>query len=175
MRTVPWQTTASRWLLILAAPVFLVVAWTLLFAWPMDVARGLASAFSGHDVVQVASGLDTGVTLLLVVLAVYGLCWAVGLRPAEALAFQLAVGGCVLCVPVAVLLGWGAEYALGTVLDARGYAYCTFHTTDTGKGGDGTYVYLRKGVPEACPAVRAMFPPGKLVADRRDAFDLPVP
>ena len=71
-----------------------------------------------------------------------------------------------------VALGRGVESGLQGVLSARGYDYCTFHVTDTGKGWDGASVYVRRSVPNGCAAVQAIFPPGKLVADRREPFDL---
>ena len=68
--------------------------------------------------------------------------------------------------------GAGAKYGLWAVLTARGYGCCTFHMTSTGKGG-GTYVYLRDGLPGGRDATRTVFPPGKLVPGRQEAFDRP--
>ena len=147
----------------------LVVAWGILVDWPWDVVIGLKEAFSGHDVVQVTDAQETGVTLFLLLLAVLGACWLLRLR----LPFEVALYGIFLCVPIIAALGTAAEYGLQTVLAQRGYSYCTFHVTSTGKGGGGTYVYVHDGRPRACDAARAAFPPHKLVPDRREAFDLP--
>ena len=135
--------------------------------------RGCVSLGSGLDVIQVADGQETGVTLLLLVLGLGGSCWLLRPRWRDRLAFGALLYGWFLWLPALVALGLGAEYGLQGVLSARGYDYCTFHVTDAGKGSDGTYVYVRRGVADGCAAVRAVFPPGTLVAGRRKPFDLP--
>lgn len=173
MRLGAGSTILSRTLLIAATPLFLLVAWLVVVVWPSEVVRGLASIMSGRDVIQVADGKETGVTLLLAILALGFLAWILRLRPPERLVVMIAVYGAIAVLPAITLLGMGTEYGLQAILSARGYEYCTFHVTDTGKGQDGTYVYVRRSIPEGCAAVQAVFPPNQLVADRREPFDLP--
>ncbi|GEM_PF-3792016 len=173
MRRGAGSTTLSRILLIAGTPLFLLVAWLVVVVWPSEVVRGLASVMSARDVIQVADGKETGITLLLAILVLGALAWALRLRPPERLVFTIAVYGAVAALPAIALLGIGAEYGLQAILSARGYEYCTFHVTDTGKGQDGTYVYVRRSIPEGCAAVQAIFPPNRLVADRREPFNLP--
>ncbi len=162
-----WGRHVGIGVLILFSPVLLVAAWTILVTAPLDVAAGLRRVFSGRDVVQVADGFDTtvAIALLLVVLGGLGLL----LR----LSVVVVACGLLLLVPIAATLATGVEYGLGAVLAGRGYGYCTFHVTSTGRSEGGTYVYVRTGKPGACDTVQGMFPPHRLIPDRRDGFDLP--
>ncbi len=161
-----WPTFIGIGLLVLFSPVLLVAAWTVLVATPVDVAAGISAVFSSRDVVQVADGLDTtlAIALLLVVLGGLGLL----LR----LSVVVVACGLLLLFPVAATLAAGVEYGVGALLTDRGYNYCTFHVTSTGRGEGGTYVYVRTRLPEACRAVQKAFPPHQLVPGRRNSFDL---
>ena len=162
-----WQRHIGIGVLVLFSPVLLVAAWTVLVAIPIDVVAGMNEVFSRRDVVQVADGLDTTVSiaLLLVVLGGLGLL----LR----LSVVVVACGLLLLFPIAATLATGVEYGLGALLAGRGYGYCTFHVTSTDRGEGGTYVYVRTGLPEACDAVKRVFPPHQLVPGRRSSFDLP--
>ena len=75
-----WPAYVGTGLLILFSPVLLVAAWTVLVASPYDVAVGLAQVFSGRDVVQVADGEETAISLFLLLLALLGMGWLLRLR-----------------------------------------------------------------------------------------------
>ena len=168
-----WQRCVGTGLLALASPLLLGMAWVVLVDFPWDVILSLRGMFSGRDVVQVADGEETGVTLFLLLLAACGACWLSGLRPALKIAITGAFYSAILTVPIIAMLGIGAECGLQALLARRGYEYCTFHVTSRSKGEHGTYVYVRGGLPSACDATRAVFPPHQVVPDRLEAFDLP--
>jgi hypothetical protein len=168
-----WRSRIGIGLLVLASPLFLAVAWMVLVGFPWDVVIGLRELFSGRDVVQVADGEETGVTLFLLLLAAWGACWLLRLRLPLGAALMAALYGAMLAVPIIAVLGVSAEYGLEAVLARRGYSYCTFHVTSTGKGEGGTYVYVRDGLPDACDVARARFPAHRLVPGQLEAFDLP--
>lgn len=159
----------SAGLLIVSSPLLLIVAWNLLVTGPWNVIAGLGEVSSGRDVVQVADGFDTGVSLLLLILVLLGAGWLVRLR----LPFLVAIYGLFLLVPIEVALGIGAEYGVQAVLAGRDYSYCTFHVTSKGRTEEGTYVYVRDWLPGACDAVQATFPPHHFILGRREAFNLP--
>ncbi len=165
-----WPTYVGTGLLILFSPVLLVAAWTVLVASPYDVAVGLAQVFSGRDVVQMADGEETAISLFLLLLALLGMGWLLRLRTS----IVVVACGFLLVWPIVAVLAAGVEYGLQTALAGRGYDYCTFHVMSTGRGEGGTYVYVRRALPGACEAVRGIFPPHHLVPDRRESFDIPV-
>lgn len=80
--------------------------------WPSEVVRGLVSVMSGRDVIQVAEGKETGITLLLVISMVGALAWMLRLRPSERLVFTIAVYDAVAALPAIALLGMGTEHGL---------------------------------------------------------------
>ena len=168
-----WQRRVGTGLVTLASPLLLGMAWVVLVDFPWDVILGLRGMFSSRDVVQVADGEETGVTLFLLLLTACGACWLLGLRPASKIAIMGAFYGAILTVPIIAMLGIGAEYGLQALAARRGYAYCTFHVTSRSRGEHGTYVYVRDGLPSACHATRAVFPPHQVVPDRLEAFNLP--
>ena len=169
----PWTSWASIGLLVVASPLLLAVAWFVLVDWPWDVAIGFAAVFSGHDVVQTADAEETGVSLLLVLVAVGAISWLLHVRPPERLVWRLSLYGLLLVVPIVAILGIATEYGLQAVLATRGYQYCTYHVISTDKGGNGTYVYTRSDRPSLCAATKTVFPPGTMVPGRRQSFDLP--
>ncbi|MGI4811414.1 MAG: hypothetical protein ACRYF2_25340, partial [Janthinobacterium lividum] len=109
MRLHAGSTILSRILLIAATPLFLLVAWLVVVVWPSVVVRGLVSVISGRDVIQVADGKETGITLVLAILVLGALAWAFRLRPPERLVFTIAVYGAVAALPAIALLGMGTE------------------------------------------------------------------
>ena len=169
----PWASKLSTGLLILASPLLLAFGAAVAIGWPWDVGIGLAAVFSGRDVVQVADATETGVSLMLLGIELWALCWVLRLRLPSEIAWKVRLYGALLIVPMLVVLGLGAEYVLQEVLAARGYSYCTFHTISKDKGGHGTYVYVKNDLPDGCAATKAIFPAGVIVPNRRDPFDLP--
>lgn len=119
----------------------------MLVDWPWDVGIGVAAVFSGHDVVQVADAEENGVSLGLLCIVIGVACWMLGIRLPERIAFSAVLYGALLLVPLMAVLGMGTEYALQAVLAARGYRYCTFHVISTGRGSNGTWVYVRDDLP----------------------------
>ncbi len=168
----PWTSRLGTGLLILASPLFLVVGWLVLVDWPWDVGIGIAAAFSGHDVIQTADAEETGVSLVLLGLVVWAVCWLLHLRLPDRIAWQAGLYGALLCIPLMAALGIGMNGLLQELLAIRGYSYCTYHVISTDRGGHGTYVYVRNSLPDGCAAVQASFPAGKPVPGRRAPFDL---
>ncbi len=164
-----WPTYLGTGLLIVFSPVLIVAAWTVLVTSPHDFAVGLGQVFSDRDVVQVADGEDTAISLFLLLLALLGAGWLLRLR----ISVVVVACGLLLVWPIVGGLALGVEYSLQTILEARGYEYCTFHVTSTGRSEGGAYVYVHRALPNACDAVRGMFPPHQLVPDRLESFDLP--
>ena len=149
------------------------MAWFVLVDWPWDVGIGIAAAFSQHDVIQTAGAEETGVSLLLLCIAIWAVCWVLHLRLPERIMWSVALYGLLLCIPLIAVLGIGTEYGLQGLLATRGYQYCTYHVISTDRGGNGTYVYVKDGSPGSCAAVKAIFPPGTKVPGQRAPFDLP--
>ena len=168
----PWTSRLGIGLLVLASPLFLAVAWYVLVDWPWDVGIGILATVSDHDVIQTADAEETGVSLMLLCLLIWGACWLLHVRLPERIAWQVGLYGLLLCIPVIAGLGIGANYALQGLLAARGYDYCTYHTTSTDKGGHGTHVYVKDSLPGGCAAVKTVFPTGVAVPGRRGPFDL---
>jgi hypothetical protein len=169
----PWPGRVGIGLLVVASPLFLAVGWFVLVDWPWDVGIGIAAAISDYDVIQTADAEETGVSLLLLCAAIWAIGWALHLRLPDRIAWTVAIYAALLSVPSIALLGIGANYGLQGLLASRGYHYCTYHVISTDKGGNGTHVYVKDGLPGACAAVKAIFPPGKAVPGRRAPFDLP--
>ena len=169
----PWSNRVGTTLLVLASPLFLAVAWFVLVDWPWDVGIGVAAAFSDHDVIQTADAEETGVSLVLLCLMVWAVCWVLRVRLPERIAWQAALYGALLGIPMIALLGIGTNYGLQALLSSRGYHYCTYHLISTDRGGNGTLVYVTDRLPGSCAAVKAQFPAGKAVPGQRAPFDLP--
>ncbi len=124
-----WPTYVGTGLLIVFSPVLLVAPWTVLVASPFDVAVGLAQVFSKRDVVQVADGEETAISLFLLLLALLGMGWLLRLR----ISIVVVACGFFLVWPIVAVLAAGVEYGLQTALAGQGYDYCTFHVMSTGR------------------------------------------
>ena len=120
---------------------------------PWDVGIGIAAAFSSYDVIQTADAEETGVSLMLLCIAVGAICWMLHLRPPERLVWPIALYGTLLCVPLIALLGVGANYGLEGTARCEGLPLLCLSRHQHGQGRQRD-ARLRQGQHAGGPAPR---------------------
>ena len=79
----PWSGSSGIGLLAVASPLLLATAWFVLVGWPWDAGVGIVAALFNQDVIQTANAEETGVSVLLLCIAVWAVCWLRRIRLPE--------------------------------------------------------------------------------------------